>query len=632
MKKALVNLFLLIFLNTQAQWQEIAEEVPLEKHMQTDCHVIKKSQKRSQNISGDPYNAISLSLNIAVDPNTNFIEAKADYVITHATTGSFTYVFDFTDSLAIQRITADDSVVQWTRANNKIILKDTLFKNKAMHHIQFEYSGKPPKSGFGSFFQGYHSSNIPIIWTLSQPYGTMDWLPCKNYEGDKIDSIDLFITMPEKYESVSNGLLVSTSRGGNTKTQHWSHSYPIAQYLIAFAVTEYTITIDTCSSYRNKFPIYHYFYQKDSSIAIEPSRYVCTMLHLFDSLFTPYPFAKEKYGHAQFHWGGGMEHQTISFMSDCSFELMAHEAAHQWFGNLITCETWHDIWLNEGFATYLSSLAYQHLAPDYYRLFIRNCMGAVLGALDGSVYRQDISSVSSIFNSRLSYKKGAMVLRQLHYLVGNDSFFAAVNSYLNDPELQFGYANTNKLKSHFKKFSSKNIDQYFDEYIYGEGFPSFIAEWHPTTKKITLFQNTSHPSVDFYHIPFPIRIRSGNKIDNLIIEATYSGAQIDLSGYASIDSIWLDPEQVIIGKKTLVSPKDQMILLPTTPGKFVAETKGANEKINAYAIFNLMGQSVFEKKQLNQSMVEIDLTSLPNNTYIILLSTTSGTYAHKVLR
>ena len=150
------------------------------------------------------------------------------------------------------------------------------------------------------------------------------------------------------------------------------------------------------------------------------------ILDLYSNLLEKYPFANEKYGHAQFGWGGGMEHTTVSFMIYFERQLIAHEMAHQWFGDKITCGTWKDIWLNEGFATYLAALVIENY--DGLAAFITekaNMINNITSSPNGAVYLTDSEalSVNRVFDSRLSYNKGAMVLNMLRFKLGDAAFF-----------------------------------------------------------------------------------------------------------------------------------------------------------------------------------------------------------------
>src|SRR5690606_6891199 len=129
--------------------------------------------------------------------------------------------------------------------------------------------------------------------------------------------------------------------------------------------TNYQVDVQYAPLSTDSLLMLSYAYPEDFGMVSSAATSLLPKITLFDQLFGPYPFAAEKYGHAQFSWGGGMEHQTMSFMGSFHPEIMSHELAHQWFGDKVTCGSWAEIWLNEGFATYLSGLAYEHHSPNF---------------------------------------------------------------------------------------------------------------------------------------------------------------------------------------------------------------------------------------------------------------------------
>jgi aminopeptidase N len=415
----------------------------------------------------------------------------------------------------------------------------------AVDSVTVYYGGPPAETGFGSFVQTTHDGT-PIVWTLSEPYGARDWWPCKQDLTDKIDSIDVLVTCPAAYRAAGNGLLVSEADAGSgQKTYHWKHRYPIAAYLVAIAVTNYAQYTDYADIQTGSLPILNYVFPENLAASQNQTPQVVPIMEFYDSLFISYPFHKEKYGHAQFGWGGGMEHQTMSFMVNFGYELMAHELAHQWFGDHVTCGSWEDIWLNEGFATYLSGLCYERFSPtQYWPSFKSSRLGNVVSQPGGSVWVNDTTSVGRIFSGRLSYSKGAMVLHQLRWTIGDSAFFAGIRSYLNAPGISGEFARTADLQSYLETASGQDLDWYFDDWFYGQGFPSYHIEWSQAgnTVWLTVNQTQSHPSVDFFQVPLPLRFRAGSQSFDARIEPTVSGQSFQLTVPFAATELQIDPD------------------------------------------------------------------------------------------
>lgn len=383
------------------------------------------------------------------------------------------------------------------------------------------YKGAPSSTGFGSFMAGMHGT-APVMWTLSEPYGAKDWWPCKQNLKDKIDSADIIITTPLAYCVASNGILADEDTVGATIKYHWKTRYPTPAYLIAFAVSNYTRYTDWFVKGNDSLEILNYVYPENYATAITQTPEVLKVMKLFDSLLVEYPFKNEKYGHAQFNWGGGMEHQTMSFMGSFNKALIAHELAHQWFGDKVTCGSWHDIWLNEGFATYFEGLVTQHYETGNWHTWLQVKKQSITGAPGGSVYCDDTTTVSRIFDGRLSYSKGAYVLHMLRWTLGDSLFFQSLQNYLNDASLAYNFATTNQLKYHLENTSGKNLSVFFDQWYYKQGYPTYDIKWSYKNGIVTVVvnQTQSHASVDFFEMLIPVEFRDGTNDTILILNNT----------------------------------------------------------------------------------------------------------------
>lgn len=370
-------------------------------------------------------------------------------------------VFDLADNMDVNNIQQRGKSLSFTQNNEELIIDLPLTQKKnKLDSLTIFYDGNPVSSGFGSFEINTHgSANTPVLWTLSEPYGAKGWWPCKQDLTDKIDSIDVLIKHPIQYKAASNGLLISEKPEGFSTITHWRHKYPIPAYLIAIAVTNYSVYKENAPEL--PFDIVNYVYPEGLSNTKASTAITPDIMLLFNELFEMYPFADEKYGHAQFGWGGGMEHTTMSFMGSWSRGLIAHELAHQWFGNKITCGSWEDIWLNEGFATYLDGLVYENFdGQDVFSQWRKAVVNSVTSSPSGSTFVTDTTSVSRIFSSRLSYRKGAMILHMLRYKIGDDNFFQGVKNYLADPTLAYSYAKTEDLQRHLEATSLVDLNEF----------------------------------------------------------------------------------------------------------------------------------------------------------------------------
>lgn len=512
--------------------------------------------------------------------------------------------FDFSDALQMDSVLWSGESIDFEQENDVLTVH---FPQPPswIDSLTFYYQGIPNVTGFGSFAVEKHNG-IPVMWTLSEPYGARDWMPCKQSLDDKIDSIDVFITHPTQYKAVSNGVLQSEWTNNNVTTTHWKHRYPIATYLIAFAVTNYEVLSLDIPHPDGNTPVMNYVYPESLNSAQNSMTNLVDQMTLFSNLFGLYPFHEEKYGHAQFNWGGGMEHQTISFMGGFGYELMAHELAHQWFGDKVTCGSWQDIWLNEGFATYLSGLCYEHLQPQYWYSFKQQRISHVTSQPGGSVFVSDTTSVNRIFNSRLSYAKGAMVLHMLRWVCGDDAFYQAIRNYLQDSDIAYHYARTSDLQYHLEKTSGLDLSGFFADWYFGEGFPTYTIKWQQDANNVLTFQvnqTQSHASVDYFELPVHLKvIGNQGQEQNFVLDHFFDGQMFSRNADFIVDSVVFDPDLWLI-------TKDNMIL------KTITDV--SNLRLADFDFY-------VQPQTLNEGIIRISLTAQASGTMKFILSDVSG--------
>lgn len=267
-----------------------------------------------------------------LNPDSDSIRGKVAIVFRPVNQPVSQTSLDLASNLVVESVRFRNVPVQFSFSGNSTL--NLNFGNQQLNpgnadSLVIRYRGKPNSTGLGSFNRFQHNGTW-LIYTLSEPYGAKDWWPCKQSLNDKADSIDVTLYTPSAYTAVANGLLINQSESNGISTFRWKHKYPIATYLIAIASTNY-------SFFRHKavlasgdtLPVDNYCYPENLAEWQSGMQAVTGMISDFDTLLAPYPFPAEKYGHTQFAFGGGMEHQTNSFMQNTDFGLQAHELAHQ---------------------------------------------------------------------------------------------------------------------------------------------------------------------------------------------------------------------------------------------------------------------------------------------------------------
>ncbi len=339
------------------------------------------------------------------------------------------------------------------------------------------YSGRP------ILYSETHSTDGLILFTyagatvlsnLSQPYGARNFWPCKDIVGDKCDSIDVHLTVENGLTGVSNGLLISDlDNGDGTHTSHWRHRYPLPSYAVCLSVSEYDLWTDYyVYSPTDSMPVENYVYPWEYDTTHASYGRMPEAIGIFADMFVEYPFIREKYGNTQVIFGS-MEHQTNTFMSSIisNFQglinTLVHELAHSWWGNLVTCRDWHNIWLNEGFASYCEALYHEQIEGEAYM----HAYMADMEYLDGgTLYVYDVADFSSIFSWR-SYDKGAWVLHMLRAAVGDSAFFEAMRQYAD--LYAYGSVDSDDFQAVMEDVSGTDLDYFFQEWLYGEYYPIY---------------------------------------------------------------------------------------------------------------------------------------------------------------
>jgi len=588
------------------------------------------------------YNLVYQRMKWNIDPGMRYISGNVTSYFVGQVENLNEISFDLYSGLVVDSVVQHTQKINYTRSGDTLILQlNHSLQKMEIDSVSIYYQGEPGNIGYGAFTQSNHKG-IPIIWTLSEPYGAMDWWPCKQSLTDKIDSIDIWVTSPETYRTASNGVLVLDTVINGNRTMHWKHRFPIATYLVAIATTNYAIYSDSLLlTDGRKIEILNYVYPENLDTAKKQTPVTAEIMQLYNHLIGEYPFAREKYGHAQFGWSGGMEHQTMSFMAGFNFELIAHELAHQWFGDYITLASWHDIWLNEGFATYLAGLAYENMMDGFWwpRWKMVN-LENIISNPSGSVFADDTTSVSRIFNGRLSYSKGAYLLHTLRWVLGDTNFFKGLRSYFNDRKVANGFATTRQFVQHLENAGDTTLTEFFNDWYYGEGFPIYSASYvqeSPEALHIQLSQFSSDSSINFFEMPVPVRVYNFDKTDSADFRLinTENNQKFTVNPGFEISTLKIDPDLWLIsqtaevvqapvietsdGLQVYPNPfKDQIKIIPPTGLKNVRAS-----------IYSAEGKLI---KTFSQNQTTLDLSELKPGLYILKLETSQNTFERKVIK
>ncbi|HOJ06566.1 MAG: T9SS type A sorting domain-containing protein [Ignavibacteriota bacterium] len=596
------------------------------------------------NYPGDPkydvkYYKLDLTINHTSQTISGNITCNAKVVQSNVTE----IYYDFINSMIVDSVLFNGNNTSFSRGTNTVVVQTNTSLNQGddLTTVVY-YHGTPASGGFGSFEFSSQGGN-PLIWSLSEPYGAKDWWVVKDTPADKADSADIWLTVSTSLTPVSNGNLMEVVNNGNgTHTYKWHVSYPIAPYLVSLAITNYALYTNYYHySPTDSMPITHYLYPSSLNSNISQLNKTPGMIEIFAERFGEYPFINEKYGHAQFGWGGGMEHQTISSMGGFGDGLIAHELAHMWYGDNITCKDWHHIWLNEGFATMGEGLIYEAWnGKAAYNSYIADEMYYAKFA-SGTIYVQDISSEWEIFNSYRTYSKACVVLHMLRGIVGDSTFFNILRTYSYDPSVAYGNAVTEDFQAIAENVSGLDLNYFFQQWIYGVNYPTYSVVWsknslggnlYDLALKITQSSN-SNPS--FFTMPIQIKVNSstGDTIITVFNNAQVQNFNITVANEPI--SITVDPNNwilktinsVVVGIEDEMQPQtfslEQNYPNPFNPVTKIKFTLASNE-YTTLKVYDIIGKEIttLVNNQMEKGHYEInfDASNLPSGVYLYTLN------------
>ncbi len=427
-------------------------------------------------------------------------------------------------------------------------------------YVDVFYHGTPPTSGCTSFGGGLSIRSSSWVYADNEPYGLRCWVPSYDQPYEKADEgVEFYITTDTALEVVANGVLQDTTTTGSLRTWHYAHGHPITPYLITFAIRDLVYNEWTWTYGSITMPVRAWLIASDPDYSWGSS--LTEMLTAFSIRYGIYPFADEKYEQSVVLPGGwAMEDQTNSFFGGYyAGWVEAHELAHQWWGNDVTCGTFKDIWLNEGFATYNEIIWQEHTGgwSAYRSYYDRRADSAIFTYASNPgqpVYNPgpDIRDAFSVY----TYNKGAAVLHMLRYILDKDTslFFGALRYYRS--RHSGSYALTSDFVNDVQTFTGRDLTWFFDQWVYQPGWPVYDVRWNRfddggSWRLLLRVEQVQPAGAPTFKMPIEVKVFTPSGDTTVVIWDSLDVQHFWITLSDRPDSLHWDPENWVLEQHTL---------------------------------------------------------------------------------
>jgi aminopeptidase N len=601
------------------------------------------------------YDVKHYDLSLAVSNQNTEISGEAA-ILLEARRNIDTVVLELQNALTVSEVRISDqfspflfnSLLSFTHEGDAIFIQlDRTRVEEELFAVKVVYGGDAGQDR--GFFAGINSNTdskygFEVTYTLSEPHNARDWFPVKQVLEDKIDSVTFRIRCDRDLLAGSNGLLKKIEEVGNEHILTWQTTYPMAYYLLSFAVADYQdfSFMAGLSQPGDSVLVQNYIYDSEEVLADWKEEIGATgsLISLFSRLLVDYPFAEEKYGHAMAPMGGGMEHQTMTTLHNFNFFLVAHELAHQWFGDHITCGNWQDIWINEGFASYMEYVAAQHLwGQDAADGWMDNAMSIALGETDGSVFvpEDEVEDVYRLFDYGLSYKKGAILLHMIRFILDDDAqFFSLLRTYLEGHGT--GHATGEDFRTILEAESGLDFSSFFEQWYYGEGFPRFVIHWVQQSESLMIRSEQSGSASEvtpLFQVPFELELRFiDGTVQRVRLMQDHSVEEFMVPVEGVVTDVVFDPDNRLLNTSHVSQelPTESAFRFGPNPVAGELYIRFPNiTSIDAVRITSLSGQELLTLTHMDNPLT-LDLSFLVDGTYLLELSISTGTYQERIVK
>ena len=528
------------------------------------------------------YDVLHYDLDLRLDPTAGSVAGSVELTLAFpAGRPPDTLVIDLDEPLAVDAVDWDQSPTTLARAGEELRIAAPAGA-AAGAVVRIAYHGLPQRHGAysaGMLFRVQGDSPLvpigPTVLTMSEPWSAHAWWPCKDHPADKA-TVRLALTVPDSLTAVSNGRLVAdeTAEPGWRRTV-WETGYPTSTYLIAVHVAGYVAWEEACDLAGGPLPLTFHVFPRHEAAARYDLAPTCDMLGFLEDLVGPYPFADERYGQVEFKWGGAMEHQTCTSLGsvvlrgDGRFRnVVLHEMAHHWFGDLVTPADWPDVWLNEGFATYCEALWLEHEEGP---AAMRRRLASIGPGQHPSLFEGEglLADPEPVLPNLLVYHKGAWVLHMLRGALGDAAFRAFLRDWVGSPQRAYAHATTADLVRVVGEHAAFDAAAFLEPWLHTDAVPylSWTASPEPTSDggtrvTVALRQLQRRP----FQLAVPLRLLTDRaELDTTVwLRTSRQSWTFDLPG--DWKGLEVDPDGwVLMARRPLPDPPVRLLSLHPSP-------------------------------------------------------------------
>jgi len=522
-------------------------------------------------------------LDLNIERNSTVISGAVTLGARITAASTDTFCFELNSSMIIDSVVWNNQVIQVARVGSiaYALFPAPVAQNNNVY-VKVYYHGDANVVGGSAIGDGFSTGTSgtwgnQCTWSLSEPYSAYEWFPCKQFLQDKADSAWIYVTTSNQNRVGSNGVLQGVDSLPNSKVRYrWKTNYIIDYYLISVAVAkyvDYTIYAHPSQLPNDSVKMVNYVYDNPNTLPTFQAQIDSNALVLeyYSDLFGLYPFYEEKYGHAMAPFGGGMEHQTMTSIGNLSsFSTNSHELMHQWWGDHVTCKTWKDIFINEGFASYGEYLAYEHFRGlPAAQTKMQGVHDNVLQDPNAMVFFTDTTDVGRIFSKRLTYDKGSAVAHTLRFVLGDSLFFAGLKNF--QMQFSFSTASIDDLRNSLEAFTGMNLGDYFNQWLYGEGYPVYRAEYFSNGSNLFLkiMHSTSSAATSLFKTPLEIKCSSPSGDTTVLVQLTQNTNTFVIPTAKDITGLAFDPNNWLLNKDSTITKNPDLQALSVAEAEWM---------------------------------------------------------------